>query len=311
MRPARKRLLLCLVAALPLAAAAIWPARTDRRHLITFATWNLEWLVTSETAHAARLACRSGKRASLPCDVAETLSRDSADIARLAAYARRLDADIIAFQEVENAAIARKVFPGYRICIADGPGAQHAGFAIRPTLAHRCGPALDSLSLNGRTRKAMSLLLTPAAGPQIELLAVHLKSGCSGDPLGSEKSACRILGEQAGKLGEWIRERAAAQTPFIVLGDFNRVSPTSEDDAFWQTVRTAPFSLLASQLSFSNCVIGQPWSQFIDHVLIDASLLANIVPGSARHAGYHSADAVHYRLPDHCPVSVSLAFHLT
>ena len=71
---------------------------------------------------------------------AEELARDSADLARLAAYARKLDADIVAFQEVENEAIAREVFRGYRICMADGTGVQHVGFAVRPRVTHRCGP---------------------------------------------------------------------------------------------------------------------------------------------------------------------------
>ncbi|MEO6078516.1 MAG: endonuclease/exonuclease/phosphatase family protein [Steroidobacteraceae bacterium] len=306
MRITRKRLLLCLAAALPLAAATVWPARADRSDAITIATWNLEWLVAPGTSHAARLACRSGQRSALPCDVVENLSRDSADLARLASYASELDADIVAFQEVENEAIARKVFPGYRICMADGAGVQHVGFAVRPHLAHSCGPVVASLSLDGRSRKAMSLQLTPAHGAAIELLVVHLKSGCSRDPLESETAACRMLAQQAARLGEWIAARAARQTQFIVLGDFNRVLPESANDAFWQLVQPGSADLLAMHLPFSNCFIGQPYSQFIDHMLISKALQARLQPASPRHFGFRSADVVRYRLSDHCPVSISL-----
>src|SRR5689334_20064733 len=63
---------------------------------LRFATWNLEWLVDGATLHTARMACRDSRPTSLPCDVVRELARDSADLARLASYARRLDADVIA-----------------------------------------------------------------------------------------------------------------------------------------------------------------------------------------------------------------------
>ena len=84
--------------------------RATELHL---ATWNLEWLVSPATALASRLSCDDGTRATLPCDVARTLARDSADFARLRAYARALDADVIALQEVEDVATAQRVFRGY------------------------------------------------------------------------------------------------------------------------------------------------------------------------------------------------------
>jgi endonuclease/exonuclease/phosphatase family metal-dependent hydrolase len=305
MNVSRKYLLLAVLI-LSLVAATILPSRAGRKNMVTIATWNLEWLVSPPTAHAGRLDCRSGRRASLPCDVAEEGARDSADLARLATYARRLDADIVAFQEVENEAIARKVFGGYRICMADGGGVQHVGFAIRPGVLHRCGPAEESLSVEGRTRKAMTMQLLPERGNPIELLVVHLKSGCSRDPLDSAIAACRLLAQQAQHLGEWIAQRDSSKVDFIVLGDFNRVPPDSPGDAFWENVQTAASELVAGRLPFRNCFVGQPFSAFIDHLLLSSNLIPRIVPGTLRHSGYEAADAVRYHLSDHCPVSISL-----
>jgi endonuclease/exonuclease/phosphatase family metal-dependent hydrolase len=304
MKVSRRHLLLGLLAALPFAAAAVWPGSEESNDVLTIATWNLEWLVTPGTAHAGRLACRSGQRATLPCDVVKDLSRDSADLARLAAYAASLEADIIAFQEVENPEIARQVFRGYRICMATGAGAQQVGFAVRPELRHRCGPEVESLALAGRSRKGMSMLLTPTGAAPIELLVVHLKSGCSRDPLDSETAACRALAQQAEHLGEWIGARR--MQPFIVLGDFNRVPPATPDDAFWQRLQADPAGLIAGQLPFGNCYIGQPYWQFIDHILISPALRHRLVAESPRHTGFRNADVVRYRLSDHCPVSISL-----
>jgi endonuclease/exonuclease/phosphatase family metal-dependent hydrolase len=305
MRSAGK-ILLSIALALSLAAATIWPSGSGRDEVLTIATWNLEWLVSPESAHAGRLACRSGQRSSLPCDVAEEIARDSADFARLAAYARKLDADIVAFQEVENEAIARKVFRGYRICMTDDGGVQHVGFAVRPDVPHRCGPVVDSLSVDGRSRQAMSLQLAPRRGKPIELLVVHLKSGCSRDPLDSDSAACRLLRQQAVRLGQWIATRTAEHADFIVLGDFNRVPPDSPDDEFWTAVQTAPSELLAERLPFRNCFAGQPFSAFIDHLLLSTAVAGRLLPGSPRHWGYEAVDAVQYHLSDHCPVSISL-----
>ena len=73
---------------------------------LTLATWNLEWLVSPATQLAARTLCRNGASARLPCDVALDQARSSGDYAALARYARQLDADVVALQEVEDAATA-------------------------------------------------------------------------------------------------------------------------------------------------------------------------------------------------------------
>ena len=278
--------------------------------ILTVASWNLEWLVAPDTAHAGRLACDAGRRSPLPCDVARELARDSADVARLAHYARRLDADVIALQEVENAEAVRRVFRGYELCISRGPGVQHTGFAIRPRLAHRCNPALVTLATGDRQRAGAHLTLHPGTPRQIELLAVHLKSGCSRDPLDTGSAACRTLVTQATALAAWMRQRAADGVRTIVLGDFNRVGP-DPDDAFWRqlqvgTARKSAFWNVSAGTPFSNCYRGQPFTQFIDHILVSRDLAGKIVRNSFRHHGYRSLDAFRYRLSDHCPISVSL-----
>lgn len=292
---------------LSLAAATMRPA--TRPQAVAIATWNMEWLMSPATAHGARLACRRGQRTSLPCDVARRLSRDSADLARLAWYARRLDADVIAFQEVEDAGIAARIFDNYRICIAPGPGVQHVGFAIRPGLAHRCGPPMQALSLEGTQRSGMTLVLFPGTPAAVELLAVHLKSGCADSTLDSGSSSCRLLAAQAEHLASWITARANSR--FIVLGDFNRGDTNVDADEFWRVLAAgepaaAPFAFAGAGTAFRNCHIGAGFTRAIDHILVSRSLLPELVQGGFSRIGYREADALRYRLPDHCPVRVLL-----
>lgn len=306
-RCAMWRILIAILLLLSLAAATIRP-RSPRGGLIV-ATWNMEWLVSPATAHAARLACRSGRRAALPCNVARDHSRDSADLARLAWYARNLDADVIAFQEVEDAGIAARVFSGYRICIAGGRGMQHVGFAVRPGIAHRCGPPMDAVSLGGAQRAGMTLVLFPDSTRAVELLAVHLKSGCADDAFDSGSTSCTLLAAQARQLSTWIAARARSR--FILLGDFNRGDAEVATDEFWSTLAggdlaRAAFRFASSGVPFRNCHIGAGFTRAIDHILVSRALLPDVVPASFRKAGYRESDAIRYRLPDHCPVSLLL-----
>ena len=61
---------------------------------LKLATWNLEWLTTNER--------------DLPADAHP---KQPEDIDLLRRYAGELDADVIAIQEVDGAAIAARVFP--------------------------------------------------------------------------------------------------------------------------------------------------------------------------------------------------------
>jgi hypothetical protein len=297
------RICIAILLMLSLAAATMRP-RSPRGGL-AIATWNMEWLVSSSTAHAARLACRNGHRAALPCDVARDHSRDSADLDRIAWYASSLDADVIAFQEVQDAAIAARIFEGFRICIAGGRGVQHVGFAVRAGIAHRCGQPLDAISLGGTQRVGMRLMLFPDSPRAVELLTVHLKSGCADAPLDSGSTACTLLGAQARQLAAWLD--AQAQSRFIVLGDFNRGDADVDADAFWRTLAdgdpaNAPFVFANAGVPFRNCNIGAGFTRAIDHILVSRALAPDMVPASFRKAGYRESDALRYRLPDHCPV---------
>jgi endonuclease/exonuclease/phosphatase family metal-dependent hydrolase len=278
---------------------------------LRLATWNLEWLLTPQTAHTARLACRAGRRTALPCDVALEQPRDSADLARLARHARRVGADVFAFQEVESAAIAQRVFKGYDICIAPGRGLQHVGFAVRRGLPHRCGQPVESLSLGGTQRPGLILTLQPDAAEPIELLAVHLKSGCADDDLSTHSNACSILARQASALHQWLAEQVARQSRFIVLGDFNRSNRELERDAFWRTLSgneggEAPYVHADAGTAYRNCYVGAPFSRAIDHLLVARTLEKAMLAGSYRRFGYGSLEAIRYRLSDHCPVRISL-----
>jgi endonuclease/exonuclease/phosphatase family metal-dependent hydrolase len=296
------------------------------RPALRIATWNLEWLVAPEKFLALRRSCvpkgasPAGRRRSLPCDVAGRLERSTADFAAIAGYARELDADVVALQEVDGPAAARRVFPGHRFCFTGDPAVQNVGFAVRAGVPFRCGADLVDLSLDGRVRRGAELILYPDTRAEIRLLGVHLKSGCGRRTLDSPREQCAALARQVPVLERWIDAQAAAGRAFAVLGDFNRELLRDTGPArnaagalrsFWSEIDDAdpPDADLvnaAEGQAFVNCHAGQNFSGYIDHIVLSRSLAARQVPGSFHRVTFDTQDALRRKLTDHCPVALDL-----
>ena len=104
---------------------------------VKLATWNLEWFMKPETVRALTPTCtpadapRDGARRGIPCDVAHEFTRSGEDISAMRRYARDLDADVVALQEVDGADAARLLFTDHEFCFSKRVAVQNNGFAIR------------------------------------------------------------------------------------------------------------------------------------------------------------------------------------
>jgi len=183
-----------IIVALALAApcAAASPRADQPRELtLKLATWNLYWLDSDLGDGEVRRAER--------------------DYQRLRRYARRLDADVVAFQEVEDERAARRVFEPdrYAVVLERRQGEQRVGFAYKRALAARGvsvrrNPDLEALDVGG-LRHGVDITLV-ASGRELRLLNVHLKAGCYSDAA-RDARACRKLKAQLGPLERWIDAR--------------------------------------------------------------------------------------------------------
>jgi endonuclease/exonuclease/phosphatase family metal-dependent hydrolase len=284
MRLILRLFVLVVVAAAPAAAAEL-----------KIATWNLEWL----TARAA------GDPA-LPADVRP---KRAEDIARLARYAAILDADVVAFEEVDGPAVAAEVFPPdhYALHLTGDAVVQRTGRAIRKGIAFTANPdlaALDVYTPGARfpLRSGADVTLHLRTGA-LRVLAVHLKTGCREDPLDrSRRSKCRALGEQLRPLQAWVAERAREDVPFVVLGDFNRWMDGG--DALWAGLSRAAPMVRATAGHSSPCWGGE---QFIDHIIAGGAARGWLEADTLRVLVFRETGAEwKERLSDHCPVSVRL-----
>lgn len=281
-----------LVWLLPLWLLALSPAWGGALKL---AAWNLSWLTE-----------RPFGSPELPADVGP---KRSDDIERLRGYALRLDADVVAFSEVDGPEIAARVFPPdrYVIHITGDQVVQRVGFAVRRGLGFTAHPDVRALDVHPHARfhlrSGADITLHLPGGP-LRLLAVHLKSGCSHDRLPHPANpACVTLQEQTAPLRSWIAARGQEGVAFALMGDFNRwMGP---QDPFLMALRqVAPLADPQAGLH-SPCWGG---GGFLDHILTGNAASDWLEPGSLRVMTYRETGAGwKERLSDHCPISIRLA----
>lgn len=278
-------------------APRIAPSVTASRPL-RIASWNLEFL-----------AERDGEG----CH-----PRTDADYAQSRATIDSLGADVIAFEEAENEAAAARVFdpakyvivmeqrpgkPGGS-CGGDAPGQtfirQAVGFAIRKDLPFSRAADVTDLEVgNPNLRSGVDIIVHPAGGEPLRLLAIHLKSGCFS---GTTGSACPQLLKQIPVVQQWIATAAAGPTRFAVLGDWNR-RLALPGDPFWSAIDTAKPA--DADLTLADVGVTPKcdprYKDFIDHIVLDRRA------GKELKAFREISFPTGQQPSDHCPISADLA----
>jgi endonuclease/exonuclease/phosphatase family metal-dependent hydrolase len=274
------------------AAAEAGPGpRTAAREIafrLKVATWNLEWLNRANNTGMVK--------------------RQDADYARLKGYADRLQADVVAVEEVDGEPALSRVFDAatYDYHVAGQNGVQVVGFAYRKGLEVTENPDYGALDV-GDVRSGVDITVT-AGDHSLRILAVHLKSGCFSNPLTNPQGPCVKLAQQLPILEQWIDARAAAREPFLVLGDFNRRMKTGE--VFYSEIDDGePASAdleLVTDGKTSDCWGGE-FPEFVDHIVLSRDAAPLMQVGSFAVQTYDATDAqFKSKLSDHCPVSIVL-----
>lgn len=342
--------LLAILAAIVLAVLAPHALAAE----LHIATWNIAWLRSAPLSDDDYERCRRlspEQRARLDeRHPMRWICRNAGHYAELSAIAARVQADVFAFQEVESVEALSRILPReqFDFFVTDSPWIQRVGFAVRrgraQVLRFADYAALGAVMAE-RPRFGADLSLR-VNGVSMRLLAVHLKSACHARPLTDESRsprslpdeppACLQLAQQVKPLEDWIDARAREQTPFIVLGDFNRRfdAPVERElpardargrqQSIWREIddNDPPGARLVRLTEGRNqahaCRAGDPKlaaaerGMYIDHIIVSASLAAAVVDRSLWQwplidgKPTRESRARSRELSDHCPLSARL-----
>ena len=287
--------------AMGLIFAIVLPVQASLASELRIAAWNLEHLKDS--------------------DGEGCVGRTAADYAAITGRLADLDADIVALQEIENAAAAYRVFSAaeWRVEMSARPptgqsarcrqrpssrlGHLATGFAIRKGIVYRRNADYRALGSGNPFQRWGADITVRQGRHQLRLLSVHLISGCWGarqDGNAKRKRICNTLHNQMRHLKRWADARRSEGMPFVILGDYNR-RLALEGDWAWRLLSPprAPLRLLPAGLR-SHCDPRYP--AFIDYLVAGAGAEAMLVSGSFRESPRHG------RHPDHCAVSAAFRF---
>jgi endonuclease/exonuclease/phosphatase family metal-dependent hydrolase len=257
--------------------------------------------------------------------------RTEQDYQALAAYAKQLDADVIALQEVEGSALASKVFgDDYDYYFSTNDWVQRVGVAVKKSMGFTV-TAQEYRPLNvGRVRYGMDITLSKN-NEKFRLLAVHLKSGCFEKALDDDsvakmanasknqqrsKAACQKLAKQIEPLESWIDQRATEGVPFVVIGDFNRrfnrdiAKAYGENQGLWQAIDDeGAEDLWAPTIALDSGCWGGYYKDYIDHIVFDPKAKQNYQVDSFQQLVFKGkySKQLSRSLSDHCPISVELS----
>lgn len=232
------------------------------------------------------------------------------DYVSLQDYAKDLEADVIALQEVDGKEAAEQIFNsgGYNFYFSSRNNRMRTGFAVRQGINVIQNPDYEALNVSGGLRYGTDITISTDTD-QIRLLSIHLKSFCfSGSLTGSLRGNCDKLSRQLSILEDWIDTRASEGIPFAVMGDFNRRLNIRGDD-FWEEIDDGvPANADLTKVTegkTSDCFNGQ-YPEYIDHIVLD-KLATNWLDGSSfQQELYGQPIANQDRLSDHCAIAVTL-----
>ena len=281
------------------AALALCLASSAGALELRVATWNLEHLDDMNGA-----GC---------------VGREDGDYTALAERIDALGADVVAFQEVENAAAAERVFDsarwdvevsvrpstGYGFTCRGRPegrfGHLATGIAVRAGLEYTRNADVAALAAGSRFRRWGTDVTVTRGGESLRVLSVHLKSECfsaAEDDNASDRASCATLRAQMEALTDWIADRRESGEAFVVAGDFNRRLGVPDDWAWVLLTEDAPALSLPTAGRISRC--DERYPEFIDHLLFDADSRVSMAPGSFEEAERSDPH------PDHCAVMAHL-----
>lgn len=255
---------------------------------LRFATWNILYLD----------APGQGSRA----------PRTSEDYERLKGYVARLDADVIALQEIHGVDAVRAILPEaqWESWCEQRSSTQNVCMAVRKDAGWTVvkNPDVTELNIGGNLRTGQDTTLTRQGYKSVRILNVHMKADCY---FGDTSPGCTTFFSQIGTVEAWIDARATEQVPFVVMGDFNRF--LTDDDKAWLELddsEPANADLTKTTATDNTPCWGNMFANYIDYIILDPITASWLQESQQLVFDETDFNAFSEKLSDHCPLWADL-----
>lgn len=244
-------------------------------------------------------------------DLGQSFLRSPEQLEAIRQHILAQDTDLLFLQEVENEAATENLLPDWDIHVI-GEGSLKLALAVPPgsTAEVLNVSALTELDLGTSALRQGLVAEVEHAGVSVQIMSVHLKSGCQVAPFNSNTISCEELRQQLEILKTWVREREAQNQPYMLVGDFNR---TMENfDPFIVELEGAAGKPLLRLTTgqrpscWDHLPEAPSYPSFIDHQIVSPSLVD--AWGTPTFDIYHFNETYPYAwlyISDHCPISSS------
>lgn len=261
---------------------------TSAPQTLRFATWNILYLD----------APGQGSRA----------PRTTEDYDRLKKYVTRLEADVIALQEIHGVAAVRAILPeaDWESWCEQRSSTQNVCMAVRKAAGWTVvkNPDVTELNVGGNLRTGMDTTLTRQGYQSVRILNVHMKADCY---FGDTSPGCGTFFNQIGTVEAWIDARATEQVPYIVMGDFNRF--LTDDDKAWLELddsEPANADLTKTTATDNTPCWGNMFANYIDYIILDPISASWLQESQQLVFDETDFNAFNEKLSDHCPLWADL-----
>lgn len=271
-------------------------SETNRKIAMSVATWNVEHL-----AAVNGTGCKA---------------RNAEQMSALQDYARSIDADVVALQEVGSKEAVELLFPAahWQVIMSTRPDndpfecrrsgnpstQQKIAFAVRKPIKVLDVNPVEGLGLEMvGLRYGLAIRVATPLG-ETDILNVHMKSGCFVDDYSqSDRESCQIFANQVPVLLDWVKQKEQSGKPYIMTGDFNhRLS--APYNRLTRDLKAAAPELKVATRDLLNCHPRYPAP--IDHILMRG---AGSQPSLQVRNHYFDDMDEEDMLSDHCAMSLT------
>lgn len=239
----------------------------------------------------------------------DRIQRTQEDYDRLKKYVTRLEADVVALQEVHGKEAVHTLFPEaqWEVVCEDRNSRQNVCIALKKGLPWSMTKNPDVTELqagNPNLRNGLDITLNRTGYPSVRVLSVHMKADCF---FGMNSGGCATFFTQIKAMETWIDARANANEPYIVMGDFNRFM--TDDDEAWKEIDDsdpANADLTRSIAAGNTPCWNNMFSNFIDHIILDTTTVQWLKDSQQLVFDETDFDAFYEKLSDHCPLWADL-----